>query len=122
MRYALGIEYDGSGFFGWQTQREEPTVQATLEQALSRVANHPVSVVCAGRTDTGVHAWCQVIHFDSDADRDDRSWLLGINSNLPETVAVVWLRRVSDDFHARFSALARSYHYVIVKPLVATRD
>ncbi len=114
MRYALGIEYNGSGFYGWQTQREEPTVQATLERALSQVANHPVSVVCAGRTDTGVHAWCQVVHFDSDAARDDRSWLLGVNSNLPDTVAAVWLRRVSDDFHARFSALARSYQYVIL--------
>lgn len=114
MRYALGIEYDGSGFYGWQTQREEPTVQATLEQALSKVADHPVSVVCAGRTDTGVHAWCQVVHFDSDAHRDARSWLLGVNSNLPDPVAAIWLRPVSDDFHARFSALARSYQYVIV--------
>lgn len=113
MRYALGIEYDGSGFFGWQTQREEPTVQATLERALTQVADHPVRVVCAGRTDTGVHAWCQVVHFDTHAERDERSWLLGVNSNLPETVAALWLRPVSDDFHARFSAIARSYRYVI---------
>jgi len=114
MRYALGIEYDGSGFHGWQTQRQEPTVQATVEAALARVADHPVSVTCAGRTDTGVHAWCQVIHFDSDAVRAPRSWLLGVNSNLPETVAAIWLRPVPDEFHARFSALARSYQYRII--------
>jgi tRNA pseudouridine38-40 synthase len=114
MRYALGVEYDGSGFFGWQTQRQEPTVQATLEQALSRVANHPVTVVCAGRTDTGVHAWCQVVHFDTEAERSDRSWVLGANANLPGTVCVRWIRRVDPEFHARFTAFARSYRYVIL--------
>jgi tRNA pseudouridine38-40 synthase len=125
MRYALGVEYDGSRFYGWQTQRETPTVQATLEASLSQVANHPVSVVCAGRTDTGVHARCQVVHFDSEAERSDRSWVLGINSNLPKSVAVLWIRPVSDDFHARFSALARTYQYVIlnrwVRPAIENR-
>lgn len=114
MRYALGVEYDGRPFFGWQTQRQEPTVQAELERALGGVANHPVSVVCAGRTDTGVHARCQVVHFDSDAERSRRSWILGANSNLPKGVCVLWLQPVSQDFHARFSAYARSYRYVIL--------
>ncbi len=114
MRYAIGVEYDGSCFHGWQTQRQEPTVQASLEAALSRVADHSVSVACAGRTDTGVHARCQVAHFDSTADRSLRSWLLGANSNLPSTISVLWLRTVPDDFHARFSALARSYRYEIL--------
>ncbi len=123
MRYAIGVEYDGSGFYGWQTQRQEPTVQATVEQALSRVADHPVSVVCAGRTDTGVHGLCQVAHFDSPAERSTRSWILGVNSNLPDTVSVLWLQAVDDHFHARFSALARRYRYVIlnrwIRPAVA---
>ncbi|MEE4174845.1 MAG: tRNA pseudouridine(38-40) synthase TruA [Xanthomonadales bacterium] len=114
MRYALGVEYDGRPFYGWQTQRQEPTVQAELERALGRVADHPVSVVCAGRTDTGVHARCQVVHFDSNADRSVRSWILGTNSNLPAGVCVLWLQPVSEDFHARFSAYARSYRYVIL--------
>lgn len=114
MRYALGVEYDGRPFFGWQTQRQEPTVQAELERGLSRVADHPVSVVCAGRTDTGVHARCQVVHFDSDADRSARSWILGANSNLPAGICVLWLQPVAGDFHARFSAYARTYRYVIL--------
>lgn len=114
MRYALGIEYDGSAFFGWQMQRESPTVQETLQQAIGKVANEPVSVVCAGRTDTGVHARCQVAHFDTAAERDERSWILGINSNLPKTAVVHWVRSVSDDFHARFTALARHYQYEIL--------
>jgi len=114
MRYALGVEYDGSGFLGWQSQAQGPTVQGAVERALSSVADHEVRVVCAGRTDTGVHATCQVAHFDSEADRDPRSWLLGANSNLPEAVSLVWLRPITGDFHARFSALARSYRYVIL--------
>ncbi len=114
MRFALGVEYDGRPFFGWQTQRQEPTVQAELERALGQVANHSVRVVCAGRTDTGVHAKCQVIHFDSDAERSARSWILGANSNLPTGIAVLWLQPVPVDFHARFSAFARSYRYVIL--------
>lgn len=114
MRYALGIEYDGHGFCGWQAQREQPSVQASLEAALSTVANHPVTVACAGRTDTGVHARCQVVHFDSMAERSLRSWVLGTNSNLPDSVTVLWARPVSDSFHARFTALARRYEYRIL--------
>lgn len=113
MRYALGIEYDGSGFFGWQAQRRSPTVQETLEDALSRVADHKVSLVCAGRTDTGVHASGQVAHFDTTSRRRERSWILGANSKLPDTVSVLWVQPVSEDFHARFSACSRSYRYTI---------
>lgn len=114
MRYALGIEYDGSAFFGWQTQRQQPTVQQSLETAIGQVANHPVSLVCAGRTDTGVHALCQVAHFESSAQRSERSWLLGTNSNLPAAVCLLWVRGVEDGFHARFSAYSRSYRYVLL--------
>jgi tRNA pseudouridine38-40 synthase len=126
MRYVLGIEYDGSGFLGWQSQRQGPTVQEALETALGRVANHAVAVVCAGRTDTGVHARGQVVHFDSTAKRDDRSWLLGVNSNLPESVSALWIRRVNEDFHARFSAFERQYRYSIcnrwIRPALGRRE
>lgn len=114
MRYAIGIEYDGAEFLGWQIQRQEPTVQGVLENALSRVADHDARVTCSGRTDTGVHALGQVAHFDSDAQRDERSWILGLNSHLPSAVSVVWIRPVDDDFHARFSAFSRSYRYRIL--------
>ena len=124
MRYALGIEYDGRGFLGWQAQKQTPTVQATLEAALSKVANETVRVVCAGRTDTGVHARCQVVHFDADAERSERSWILGANSNLPDTVSVLWAKPVGEEFHARFSALGRRYVYRIISrraPLTVER-
>ncbi len=114
MRIALGIEYDGSAFFGWQRQAGTRTVQGCLEQAVSQVANHPVTVVCAGRTDTGVHATGQVVHFDSEAPRSLRSWLLGINSNLPADANVSWVQPVEEDFHARFRAESRQYRYVIL--------
>lgn len=111
MRYALGIEYDGSGFFGWQTQKQSPTVQECLEKAVSRVADHPVSVTCAGRTDTGVHALGQVVHFDSESERTERSWILGVNAHLTDAASALWIRQVDEDFHARFSAYSRSYRY-----------
>ena len=113
MRYALGVEYDGSDFKGWQQLGESgcASVQATLQDALSSVANAPVSVVCAGRTDAGVHGECQVVHFDSDVSRDPRGWVLGTTTRLPPSVAVRWCVPVADDFHARFSAKARRYHY-----------
>lgn len=111
MRLAAGIEYDGSGFFGWQTQRQSPTVQACLESALGQVADHPVSVQCAGRTDTGVHAHCQVVHFDTQASRSERSWVLGANRHLHPGASVLWVCPVDDDFHARFSATRRRYRY-----------
>lgn len=114
MRYALGIEYDGSGFNGWQSQRDDPSVQVCLQRALAIVADHEVTLNCAGRTDTGVHAICQVAHFDSGSKRSERQWILGINSNLPDTVSVRWVKPVAEDFHARFSAHKRSYRYVIL--------
>lgn len=115
MRIALGIEYDGTAFKGWQVQRHELcTVQAVVEQAVSAVAAHPVRVVCAGRTDSGVHAVGQVVHFDTDAERQPRNWVLGANVNLPPTVAVAWAIPVADDFHARFSAQSRVYRYLIL--------
>lgn len=114
MRIALGVEYGGSRFCGWQTQQGDVrTVQGCVEHALSRVAAHPVRVVCAGRTDSGVHAIGQVVHFDSTAERSVRSWVFGANANLPEDVTVLWARPVSEDFHARFSATRRMYRYVI---------
>lgn len=117
MRLALGIEYDGSAYNGWQRQKTGRGVQERVEKALSTVANHPVDVVCAGRTDTGVHASQQVIHFDTSSQRTSRGWLLGTNSQLPDDVAVCWVKGVADDFHARFSAVSRSYRYLILNRL-----
>ncbi|WP_223787802.1 tRNA pseudouridine(38-40) synthase TruA [Marinicella meishanensis] len=114
MRIACGIEYDGNPFFGFQMQKQEPTIQSCLEQAISQVANHPVKIFCAGRTDTGVSARQQVIHFDTDAERTPRQWTLGINTALHEGIVVLWVQVVADDFHARFSALSRSYEYRIL--------
>lgn len=115
MRFALGVEYDGRGFCGWQTQRSDVrTVQEALEAGLSRVANHAVHVVCAGRTDTGVHALEQVAHFDTEAQREPRNWLLGTHVNLPDDVSLRWIAPVNADFHARFGAFARSYRYLIL--------
>ncbi len=113
MRLALGVEYDGSGFSGWQSQPHQRTVQGVVEQALSKVANHPVRIACAGRTDTGVHAAGQVIHFDTEARRTERSWVFGANANLPKDVVILWAKPVPDSFHARFAALRRRYRYVI---------
>ena len=114
MRYAIGIEYDGAEFCGWQRQNHAPSVQLSVEKALASVANHAVAVICAGRTDTGVHARGQVVHFDSPSIRSDRQWILGINSNLPDSVRVLWIRLVDVSFHARFGALSRSYQYRIL--------
>ena len=113
MRIALGIEYDGRPFCGWQYQDNSPSVQAALEKALSGVAAQPIRVICAGRTDTGVHAVEQVVHFDIDVRREDKAWVLGTNVNLPISVRVLWVHNVSDSFHARFSAVRRRYRYVI---------
>lgn len=113
MRVALGIEYDGTRFCGWQLQPGERTVQGCVEEALARIADHPVRVACAGRTDTGVHALGQVVHFDTTAERRPRSWVFGANTHLPADVCVRWAQPVADDFHARFSAVRRHYRYVI---------
>lgn len=113
-RFAIGVEYDGSAFNGWQVQPHAPSVQGALNSALSVVANTGTECVGAGRTDTGVHATGQVAHFDTQSERSTRSWMLGINSNLPDEACVFWVRPVHEEFHARFSALARSYRYVIL--------
>ncbi|KAF1701279.1 tRNA pseudouridine(38-40) synthase TruA [Pseudoxanthomonas suwonensis] len=116
MRYALGGEYDGGGVQGWQGLGPSgpPTVQATLERALSSGADQEITVSCAGRTDAGVHAECQVAHFDSTAERDPRAWTLGVTGRLPPTVCVRWCVPVDGSFHARFSARARRYRYTLV--------
>lgn len=114
-RTAVGLEYDGSDFVGWQVQRAGRSVQGALQAAATAVADEPVDVTGAGRTDAGVHAGCQVAHFDTHARRTTRQWLLGINSNLPEDVAVRWVRLVDRDFHARRSATARRYRYLILE-------
>ncbi len=114
MKIALGVEYDGSGFHGWQYQGDVRSVQESLEQALSQVANHPVTVHCAGRTDTGVHATGQVVHFETEAQRSERSWILGTNTLLPDDVSVAWASEMPESFHARFSAIGRHYRYQIL--------
>ena len=113
MRIALGIEYDGSDFSGWQAQVGCKTVQGLLEAALSKVAAEPIAVFCAGRTDAGVHASGQVVHFDTQAARVLKAWVFGTNTLLPPSISVRWAVVVDDAFHARFSAVARRYRYVI---------
>jgi tRNA pseudouridine38-40 synthase len=114
MRVALGLEYDGSRFCGWQTQPARCSIQDALEAALGHVAAESVGVTAAGRTDTGVHATHQVVHFDTSAQRPASAWIRGTNSGLPEAVSVLWAKEVSPEFHARFSALGRSYRYVLL--------
>lgn len=113
-RIVLGIEYDGSEYSGWQWQVNRRSVQAVLEAALSKIADHPVTVICAGRTDAGVHAFEQVVHFDTEAPRELHSWVLGGNSYLPDDVRILWAKPAQDDFHARYSAIARYYRYIIL--------
>jgi tRNA pseudouridine38-40 synthase len=122
MRYAMALEYDGSPFMGWQKHDTGDTIQAAVEKAVSFVADAPIEVVCSGRTDARVSARCQVVHFDSDAPRDARAWVLGTNTRLPDSIRALWLQPVSDDFHARYSARARRYRYSLliraVKPAI----
>ncbi len=107
MKIALCLEYDGRAFHGWQTQPGGGTVQDALEKALAEIADEPIAVVCAGRTDAGVHASCQVVHFECLAERPLSAWVRGVNTFLPDAVAVRWAHPVADDFHARFSARGR---------------
>ena len=121
MRIALGVEYDGTGFCGWQTQPAGCAVQDRLEAALARIAGVPlanIATICAGRTDTGVHALAQVVHFDCVVARPESAWVRGVNALLPPTVAVIWMKPVADAFHARFSASARRYRYVLLNHAV----
>ena len=112
-RFAAGLEYDGTAYAGWQAQRGAPSVQERAERAFSRIADSPVELVCAGRTDAGVHARLQVAHFDTDAVRPLRGWVLGANTHLPRDISVAWVVPVPAHFHARYSAEARTYRYFI---------
>lgn len=114
MRWAACIEYDGSAYSGWQSQPHAPSVQDSLEAALSKVADEPIRTVCSGRTDSGVHAQGQIVHFDTRAERRDRSWLLGSNRWLADDIAPQWFVPVPETFHARFNAIARDYRYWIM--------
>ena len=114
VRIALGVEYDGAGFAGWQSQSHGNTVQDALEKAIAAISGHPTRVVCAGRTDAGVHALAQVVHFDTAAARPESAWVRGVNAHLPPQVAVCWAQAVPPDFHARFSARSRSYRYLLL--------
>ncbi len=117
MRIALGIEYQGTDFHGWQRQSIKISVQVVVEKAVSSVANEEIKLICAGRTDAGVHALAQVVHFDTDAIREDRAWILGANNLLPASISIIWAKQVDDDFHARFSAQSRQYRYIILNTL-----
>lgn len=116
-RIAIGVEYFGAAYSGWQRQRHVASVQQQLEMAIAKVANQPISLNAAGRTDKAVHATAQVAHFDTSAVRAAYNWLCGINTNLPSDIAVTWVKEVSADFHARYSACGRRYCYVIYNSL-----
>ena len=113
MRIALGIEYNGYGFYGWQAQQNLPTIQGVLEEALSKIANESIHLICAGRTDANVHATGQIVHFDTQAKRHIDAWIFGTNSYLPSSISVRFAKQVDYSFHARFKALSRRYRYVI---------
>jgi tRNA pseudouridine38-40 synthase len=118
MRYAMALEYDGSPFMGWQKHDTGDTIQAAVEKAVSFVADAPIEVVCSGRTDARVSARCQLVHFDSDAPRDARAWVLGTNTRLPDSIRALWMQTVPDDFHARYCARARRYRYsLLIRPV-----
>ena len=118
IKYAACIEYDGTRYCGWQRLSHAPSVQETVEKALSFVANHPVDLTCAGRTDSGVHGIGQVVHFESDAPRNEKAWRMGCNANLPDDIALRWIQPVAEDFHARFTAISRRYRYIILNQAV----
>jgi tRNA pseudouridine38-40 synthase len=113
-RLAIGLEYDGTRFCGWQRQGHGPSIQAAVADAFTRIADEAVSVAAAGRTDAGVHAAGQVAHCDTQARREHRAWVLGANSNLPPDISVSWVQETSGTFNARYSAVARTYHYLIL--------
>lgn len=120
VRLALGVEYCGFGFEGWQSQPHGRTVQDVLESAVAKIAAEPVAITCAGRTDTGVHAAVQVVHFDTSVERPLTAWVRGVNTYLPANIAVTWVREVDTRFHARFSALSRRYRYILLNRPVRT--
>ena len=112
-KYAACIEYDGTEYCGWQRLKASPSVQEEVEKALSSVANHQIELTCAGRTDSGVHGIGQIVHFESDAVRNEKAWRMGCNTNLPDNIALRWIQPIDDNFHARFSAQSRRYRYII---------
>lgn len=120
MRIALGLSYDGARYCGWQSQPNGASVQDALERALANIAQHPVRVHAAGRTDTGVHALAQVVHFETKVHRPISAWVRGVNAHLPATVRVEWAQLVDQEFHARFSAFSRSYQYLLYNAPVAS--
>ena len=119
-KYAIGIEYSGSAYSGWQQQKHSDSIQHHLHRAIGFVANHSINLVCAGRTDAGVHAIEQVAHFESGSQRDNRAWILGSNCRLPRDIRIKWIKSVDDGFHARFSAHARSYRYILLNSDIAS--
>ena len=114
MKFSACVEYNGTAYCGWQRLSHAPSVQEEVEKALSNIANDSISVVCAGRTDSGVHGVGQVIHFETAVERNNKAWQTGANTKLPDDIAIRWVDNVSDDFHARFSALSRQYRYIIL--------
>jgi len=113
-KYVACIEYNGTAYCGWQRLSHAPSVQEEVEKSLSLVANHDINLTCAGRTDSGVHGLGQIVHFESDADRNEKSWRMGCNTNLPDDIALRWIKPIENNFHARFSALSRRYRYIIL--------
>jgi len=113
MKIALGIEYNGKNYHGWQNQKEVISIQEMLEKAISYIANQKIKVICAGRTDTGVHSSGQIIHFQTTSNRTEKAWTIGVNSKLPNDISVSWIKKVPDNFHARYSAIYRQYQYII---------
>lgn len=118
MKFVLGLSYDGSKYYGWQKQNNLLTVQGCLEKVLSQIANHNINIFCAGRTDRGVHGIEQIVHFETYSLRSEKEWLIGSNSLLPKDITISWLKKVSFFFHARFSALSRSYRYIIFNNII----
>ncbi|AEH39722.1 pseudouridylate synthase I [Buchnera aphidicola (Cinara tujafilina)] len=113
MKWVCGIEYDGTKYFGWQKQKLVCTIQESIENVLSKIANHNINLICAGRTDRGVHGITQIVHFLTFSVRSKKEWLLGANSLLPSDITILWLKKIPENFDARFSALSRSYRYII---------
>jgi len=120
MRIALGVEYDGTNYHGWQKQHNVDSIQGQIELALSKVASHSISVIAAGRTDAGVHAIEQVMHFDTNVQRPHNAWVAGVNSYLPNDIKVLWVKYVDNSFHARYNAIARKYRYLIYNYPIAS--
>jgi len=119
-KYVIGLEYCGSTYSGWQRQKHSQSIQQVVEKSLSFVANEPISLICAGRTDAGVHATGQIAHFETSSIRTARGWLLGSNSRLPQNIRILWIKPIDENFHARFSAVSRLYRYIIFNSPVSS--